>query len=104
MFTFLFDYYCKLIFSHFNIFFILGPQFISRITKNTEWKEHGITVAGGNGYGGELNQLWYPHDLSIDNESQSIYIADWVNDRIVQWKLNAKVVKLLHVEMGKEIK
>ena len=71
-------------------FFILGPQFISRITNNTQWKQHGITVAGGNGDGGELNQLWNPFGLSIDNERQSIYIADPGNNRIVEWKLNIK--------------
>ena len=89
----LFYWFC---FSHQNnsigyiFFLILGPQFISRITNNTQWKQHGITVAGGNRGGGELNQLDLPFGLSIDNERQSICIADFDNHRIVEWKLNTK--------------
>ena len=72
-------------------FLILGPQFISRITNNTQWKQHGITVAGVNGHGGELNQLRYPCGLSIDNERQLQFILLIIgNNRIVEWKLNTK--------------
>ena len=48
-----------------------------------------MTVAGGNGYGNALNQLWYPHGLDIDDDNQSIVIADFLNDRIVEWKIGA---------------
>jgi sugar lactone lactonase YvrE len=54
-----------------------------------KWKQHGITVAGGNGWGDALNQLHYPEDIFIDDD-QTIYIVDCRNDRIVEWKSNAK--------------
>ncbi|CAF0807339.1 unnamed protein product [Adineta steineri] len=54
--------------------------------KNT-YQQFGITVAGGNGKGQELNQLYCPLGICIDN-NKSIYIADSRNHRIVKWKLN----------------
>ncbi|CAF0790248.1 unnamed protein product [Adineta steineri] len=54
-----------------------------------KWKQHGITVAGGNGPGGQLNQLYNPAGIYID-DSKTILIADRTNHRIVEWKYNAK--------------
>ena len=53
-----------------------------------EWKFEGQTIAGRNGYGDELNQLWYPHGIYVDYEEQCIYIADTNNHRIVKCKLD----------------
>ena len=44
-----------------------------------------MTVAGGRGKGDRANQLNYPCGLFVD-EDQTIYIADWMNHRIVAWK------------------
>ncbi|CAF1402643.1 unnamed protein product [Adineta steineri] len=55
---------------------------------NLEWKQNGITVAGGNGPGKELNQLNRPRGILID-EKKNIFIADGDNNRIVEWKYNA---------------
>ena len=52
-------------------------------------------MAGGNGYGNALNQLWCPYGLDIDDDNQSIVIADFRNHRIVEWKMgviNGKLV------------
>ncbi|CAF1383610.1 unnamed protein product [Adineta steineri] len=54
-----------------------------------KWKQNAITVAGGNGRGQELNQLNGPVGIFIDKK-KNIFIADWMNHRIVQWKSNAK--------------
>ncbi|CAF4182317.1 unnamed protein product [Adineta steineri] len=56
---------------------------------NSKWKQHGITVAGGNGDGDQLNQLANPSGTYID-DNKSILIADVHNHRIVEWKYNAK--------------
>jgi sugar lactone lactonase YvrE len=53
-----------------------------------KWKSDGITVAGGNGHGDQLNQLSHPHCMCIDDD-QTIYVGDHENDRIVEWKCNA---------------
>jgi sugar lactone lactonase YvrE len=45
-------------------------------------------VAGGNGSGHELNQFCNPHGLCVDDE-QTIYIADYGNNRIMAWKNGA---------------
>jgi sugar lactone lactonase YvrE len=55
---------------------------------NTKWIQTGITVAGRNGQGNELNQLSNPWGMDID-DNQTIYVADRYNHRIVEWKSDA---------------
>ncbi|CAF3023059.1 unnamed protein product [Rotaria sp. Silwood2] len=57
------------------------------ISKNAQWSQHGITIAGGNGPGFWLNQLNNPQDLFVDM-NQTVYIADYWNHRIMEWKWN----------------
>ncbi|CAF1197652.1 unnamed protein product [Adineta steineri] len=57
--------------------------------KFDKWKQNAITVAGGNGQGQELNQLYDPGGVFID-QKKNIFIADFNNHRIVEWKYNAK--------------
>jgi sugar lactone lactonase YvrE len=45
-------------------------------------------VVGGNGYGNGLNQLQHPWGVYIDDD-QTIYVADYANHRIVEWKNGA---------------
>ncbi|CAF1351597.1 unnamed protein product [Adineta steineri] len=57
--------------------------------KCDKWKQRGITVAGGNKFGSQLNQLNAPHGIYID-DSKAILVADLINHRIVEWKYSAK--------------
>ncbi|CAF1293538.1 unnamed protein product [Didymodactylos carnosus] len=59
------------------------------IHPNARWQKNGLTVAGGNGYGNGINQLYYPWGLYVDDDDQTIYIADASNHRIVEWKWGA---------------
>ncbi|CAF0777043.1 unnamed protein product [Adineta steineri] len=63
-------------------------------TKKNKFQQSAITVAGGNGDGDELNQLYNPWGIFIDN-NKSIYIADCGNDRIVKWKLNSNIGQII---------
>ncbi|CAF1059313.1 unnamed protein product [Adineta steineri] len=63
-------------------------------TKKNKYQQSGITVAGGNGNGQELNQLNCPHGIFIDND-KSIYIADSWNNRIVKWQLNSNAGQII---------
>ncbi|CAF0718862.1 unnamed protein product [Adineta steineri] len=56
---------------------------------NLKWKQNATTVAGGNGHGQQLNQLRDPVGIFID-QKKNIFIADSLNDRIVEWKYTAK--------------
>ena len=56
---------------------------------NARWSQNGVTVAGGHGDGNAINQLYWPHGLDIDDDNQSIVIADFCNHRIVEWKIGA---------------
>ncbi len=58
------------------------------IHPNAKWQQNGVTVAGGNGQGNGINQLYYAYGLYVDDD-QTVYVADQRNDRIVQWKLGA---------------
>ena len=71
---------------HNHLFFIVDMLTLST---NARWSQNGVTVAGGNDDGNAVNQLWCPHGLDIDDDNQSIAIADWYNHRIVEWKMGA---------------
>ena len=57
------------------------------IYKRARWESNGVTVAGGNGRGHQLNQLNGPRGLFVDDD-HTIYIADYRNHRIMEWKRN----------------
>ena len=58
------------------------------------WQSIGITVAGGNGNGIELNQLSGSYGVCVD-DNETVYIADTSNHRIVQWKKGATIGKII---------
>ena len=62
---------------------------------NTRWSQNGVTVAGGNGCGNAVNQLNSPFGLNIDDDNQSIVIAEYGNHRIVEWKMGASHGKVI---------
>ncbi|CAF1439592.1 unnamed protein product, partial [Adineta steineri] len=74
---------------------------VNHININTKWKQHGITIAGGNGQGNQLNQLSSPHGIYVHDDYQTIYIADWLNHRIVEWKYEAKNGQVVAGSNGK---
>ena len=67
---------------------------------DANWKQNGLTVAGGNGKGNQINQLYYPAGISIDDD-QTLYIADSKNDRVLEWKLNATSGRIVAGGNGK---
>ncbi|CAF1175149.1 unnamed protein product [Adineta steineri] len=62
---------------------------LSKKPKWDKWKQNAMTVAGGYGQGRGLNQLYSPKGIFID-KNKNIFIADFWNHRIVEWKYNAK--------------
>ncbi|CAF3327594.1 unnamed protein product [Rotaria socialis] len=62
----------------------------TQINMSTKWTQYGFTVAGGNEPGTQLNRLFWPHVIYVDNDDdQTIYIADYGNNRVVKWTSNA---------------
>ncbi|CAF1274839.1 unnamed protein product [Adineta steineri] len=51
-----------------------------------KWNLNFSIVAGGNGNGNNLNQIDSPQGIYIDDDKQTIYIADYHSHRIVGWK------------------
>ncbi|CAF1302171.1 unnamed protein product, partial [Adineta steineri] len=68
--------------------------------EKSKFQQFGITVAGGNGQGWNLDQLSYPHGMFI-NSSNSVYIADSRNHRIVKWKFNSNIGQIIAGGNGK---
>ncbi|CAF1667452.1 unnamed protein product, partial [Rotaria magnacalcarata] len=64
------------------------------INANSIWKKNGITVAGGNGPGNGMNQLNIPHGLFVGND-QTLYIADALNNRIVERKIGERSSEII---------
>ena len=62
---------------------------------NARWSQNGVTVAGRNGCGNATNQLNRPYGLDIDDDNYSIVIADYGNNRIVEWKIGASHEKIM---------
>ncbi|CAF3322946.1 unnamed protein product [Rotaria socialis] len=66
------------------------PQIvIPNIPTNATWAQNGTTVAGGNGNGSGINQLSKSNGLYVDDDEQTVYVADTWNHRIMEWKWNA---------------
>ncbi|CAF2153662.1 unnamed protein product, partial [Rotaria magnacalcarata] len=55
------------------------------IPANAKWSQNGVTIAGGNGYGGATYQLSGPRGFFVDDD-QTVVIADRSNNSIMQWK------------------
>ncbi|CAF4268354.1 unnamed protein product, partial [Adineta steineri] len=77
--------------------FLLGQSIlVNHININTKWKQHGITIVGSEGLRHLINQLSHPESISypegiyVDDDHETIYIADYENDRIVEWKYRAE--------------
>ena len=68
---------------------------------NARWSQKGVTVAGGNGWGNAVNQFHLPHGFDIDDDNQSIVIADYMNHGIVEWKMGASNGKVIGGGQGK---
>ena len=45
--------------------------------------KNGKVIAGGRGKGNQLDQLYYPIDVLIDKETNSVLIANLENRRIL---------------------
>ncbi|CAF4238386.1 unnamed protein product, partial [Rotaria sordida] len=70
-------------------------RIILNIAADARWAQNGVTVAGGHGQGNATNQLKQPFGIFVDDNDQTIVIADIGNNRIIQWKIgdtNGQVV------------
>jgi sugar lactone lactonase YvrE len=71
-----------------------GFLYISDCIKNEvrRWRvgeTHGIVVAGGNGQGDRLDQLYFPSYVFVDR-NQAVYVTDANNARVMKWVKGAK--------------
>jgi len=63
---------------------------ITPTTTNLKWKQQATTIAGGNGQGNQLNQFHIPFGIDVDDQQQTIYVADHENHRIIKWKFGER--------------
>ncbi|CAF1326885.1 unnamed protein product [Adineta steineri] len=67
----------------------------SDIHSNSKWNQIGVTIAGGNGQGDQLHQLSNPCGIYVDDDHQSILIADYWNNRVVEWKWDKNNIEVV---------
>lgn len=60
---------------------------------NCKWKQRAVTIAGGNHLGKNIDQLSFPQ--GIDIIEQTIYIADWWNDRIIKRNFQDNIKQII---------
>ena len=65
------------------------------LSPDMQRSQNGVTVAGGNGYGDDINQLNDAWGLDIDDDNQNLVIADFWNRSIVDWKMGRKNGKVI---------
>ncbi|CAM2711013.1 unnamed protein product [Rotaria socialis] len=58
------------------------------LSRDVKWAPNGVVVAGGHGNGSDLNQLYAPRGVFVD-EDQNVYVIDLCNNRIVAWAPDA---------------
>ncbi|CAF4403984.1 unnamed protein product [Rotaria sp. Silwood2] len=66
----------------------------ANLNTNVKWTQNGITVAGGNGQGSGIYQLYGARGLFVDDD-KAIYISDYSNHRIVEWKCGATIGRVV---------
>jgi len=59
-------------------------------TTDLKWKQQATTIAGGNRKGNQLNQFNTPFEICVDDQQQTIYVADCGNHRIIKWKFGER--------------
>jgi len=68
-------------------------------TTDLKWKQQATTIAGGNGPGNQFN---LPVGIYVDDQQQTIYVADYENHRIIKWKVGEKYGQVVAGENGEE--
>ena len=81
------------------LFHCRHAQYIDECTMVTEWSDSSwwkwVMVM-------PLINFWCPYGLDIDDDNQSIVIADFGNHRIVEWKMGAINGKVVAGGQGQE--
>jgi len=67
---------------------------IANFDENTRWSQNGIQVAGGKRWGNDFSHLNFPAGIWVDDD-ETVYIADYSNDRILEWKSGAKSAEVI---------
>ncbi|CAF4945043.1 unnamed protein product, partial [Rotaria socialis] len=60
-----------------------------RVMKWNKGAKEGIVVAGGQGAGNALAQLYFPNGIFVDTLG-TLYVADYHNNRVMRWTQGEK--------------
>ncbi|UJR11741.1 hypothetical protein I4U23_015922 [Adineta vaga] len=78
--------------------FINEISVISR--KESKFQQYGTNATGRNAKGSHLNELYHPCGIFVD-KNKTIFIADWWNHRLVEWKCDKKQGEIIAGRIGK---
>lgn len=65
-----------------NLYIVDGNNY--RVQKWAPGATEGVTVAGGNGKGSNLNQFFSPQGIAVDNDA-NVYVCDALMQRVTKW-------------------
>merc|ERR1719379_962743 len=77
----------------------VADQHNNRVMKWLSGATEGVVVAGGNGYGGGLHQLRYPHDVAV-GPGGTVYVSDRSNSRVMAWAPGSTEGSMVAGRMG----
>ncbi|CAF1106760.1 unnamed protein product [Adineta steineri] len=66
-----------------------------RVMQYLNGSSSGTVVAGGNGFGTNTSQLWFPFGFTLDLSTNSLIIANYAAHNIVRWVIGATSWTLL---------
>ena len=62
---------------------------LAPLALDSMWTKYAITVAGSRSARTASNQLNYPYAIEIDDDEETLFVADYDNDRIIAWEKDA---------------
>ena len=65
-------------------FLYVSDWFRNEVRRWRVGDSQGTLVAGGNGKGNRLNQLYGPRQIFVD-QNHSVYVPEWYNHRVMKW-------------------
>jgi len=66
-----------------------GTSHAPQVDEEATWSENGVKVAGSKRWGTDLGSFNFPSGIYVDDD-ETLYVTDYSNDRVVEWKAGAK--------------
>lgn len=76
-----------------QLFSVVPP--IVKSSSTDLWSNSGKTVAGGDGFGCQLNQLFHPWSVCVDSDDSTVFVAECSNHRVTAWSQDQTKIEIV---------